>query len=383
MRRLLMVLFTCMLALLPFMMAAGSDDGGEVDEFPEWAYAHVITLEGTLNMRSRPKSNSSVVAKLPNESFVKVLEYGEKWSKVSYGSKTGYVMSSYLEEAPPPTPAPTPVPTPTPIPDEYYAVGPFAFATVETGKGTLNVRNQKREDSRIVAKLPNNSVVHVLERGREWAKVAYGAKVGYVMTHYLTLIEVLPYRSLQPDDESGEVRALKERMRELGYLTRRQVNDKYDDDLVKAFRKLELLNGMPETGIATAELQAFVFHGNVSGNKKGYGATNTDEASGLTVSIFAWTSGYGLLGGDDEGKVEVYIHYAANAFGGTEPYEVAVRWGNATSGETAKNPIRLNWDRNTPDVYLTATATDGAGNNVSVSVKVGIMNILPDPDAID
>jgi len=371
------------LALSPFILAASSADDDEAGDYPEWGYAIVITDKGTLNLRSRAKATSRVVAKLPNESFVKVLEYGHEWSKVAYGAKVGYVMTLYLEEAPPPTPVPTPTPTPTPIPDEYFEVGPFVFATVRTGKGTLNVRSQKREDARVVAKLPDNSTVHVLERGLEWTKVSYGSKVGYVKNSYLTTIETLPYRLLQLGDENGEVRTLKERMRELGYLTRRQINEKYDDDMVKAMCKLELLSGMPETGLATAEMQALIYHGNATKNKKGYGATNTDEAYGLTVSIFAWTSGYTILGGDDRGKVEVYVHYAANTFGGTEPHTVTVRWGNATSGEAARNPIRLNVDHSTSEVVLTATATDDAGNSVSATVKVGIMNVLPDPNAID
>jgi len=350
--------------------------------FPS-GYAQVNTGQGTLNMRSRARDNASVVARLPNNALVQVLEFGEIWSKVTYGAKTGFVLTAYLEEAESPGPEPEPGQEGAEEGegDGGMELGPYAFAKVNTTQGTLNMRSQARDGARVVGRLSNGMLVHVHQRGEKWSRVSYGSRTGYVMSSFLVMLTELPYQHLQPGDTGAAVRALKERMKDLGYLTRRQVNDKFCADTEKALRKLEMLNGMPETGAATPELQAFVFHGSVERSKSGYSASNTHKGSGLTVSIFAWTSGYTLLGGDDDGSVEVIIHYVTNVSGGSEPYTVTVR--NEGPGDSARNPYRINWSPGTPTVYLTATATDDDGNTVSARVRVGIQNVLPDPYAID
>jgi len=372
MRRLLIILLALLLALSSCALA------GEEEHVA--GYALIQTGKGSLNMRSQPKSNAKVVAKLPNKALVQVLEFGPEWSKISYdtksGPKVGYVMTSYLEETDPPPPPEEEEPE-----EEYVDLGPYAFARVNTGKGTLNMRSQPKDGGRVVGRLPNNALVHVHQRGKTWSNVTHLSKTGYVLTSYLVMLQELPYKLLQQGDVSDEVKALKDRMKDLGYLDRRQVTDRFDEATDKALRKLEMLNSMPETGVATPELQAFIFHGSVERSKSGYGASNTDAETGLTVAIFAWTSGYAILGGDDRGSVEVLVHYVANASGGTEPYTLTIR--SEGLGDATRNPFRITWNRQSPAVYLNATATDEDGNSVSVRVKVGILNVLPDPNAID
>ena len=343
-------------------------------------YAEVNTGQGTLNMRSQAKDGASVVARLPNGSLVQVQAFGETWTKVTYGPKTGFVLTAYLEEADPPEPEPEPGEEGAEE-IEGIELGAYAFARVIVEKGTVNLRSQARDGARVVARLSSGMLVHVHQRGEKWSKVSFGNRTGYVMTPYLAMLTELPYQHLRPGDSGDAVRALKDRLKDFGYLTRRQVNNIYCADTEKALRKLEMLNGMPETGVATPELQAFLFHGKVEKSKSGYSASNTHKESGLTVSIFAWTSGYSILGGDDRGTVEVLVHYAVNASGGTEPYTITVR--NEGPGDSSRNPYRINWHPGAPTVYLTATVTDDAGNSVSARVRVGILNVLPDPDAID
>ncbi|MCL2810425.1 MAG: SH3 domain-containing protein [Clostridia bacterium] len=382
MRKLWILLFALLLALSCCAMAAGTIEAADSEEQHVAGYALINTGKGTLNMRSQAKSNAKVVAKLPNKALVQVLEFGPEWSQVTYTAKngpiTGFVMTSFLEETEPPPP---PVEEEEEPEEEYVDLGPYAFARVTTTQGTLNMRNQAKDGARVVARLPNNALVHVHERAKTWSRVTHGSRTGHVLTAYLVMLPELPYELLQPGDTSEEVRTLKGRMRDLGYLTRRQVNDRFDGDTEKALRKLQMLNGMPETGIATPEFQAFLFHSNVEKSKSGYGASNTDADSGLTISIFAWTSGYTILGGENRGSVEVLIHYATNVSGGSEPYAVMVR--SEGLGDATRNPFRITWNPRSPTIYLNATATDEDGNSVSARVKVGILNVLPDPNAID
>ena len=53
---------------------------------------------GKLNMRSKPGTNGSRIAQIPNGDTVTVVEDLGDWSKVEWGGKTGYVMSRFLTE---------------------------------------------------------------------------------------------------------------------------------------------------------------------------------------------------------------------------------------------------------------------------------------------
>lgn len=261
----------------------------------------------------------------------------------------------------------------------------YLFAQVTTKKGTLNMRKQPKSTAKVVAKLPNGSMVQVLEPGEKWSKVAYGAKSGYVMTEFLIDLKELPYPLLQNGDKNADVKTLKKRMYELGYLKHAQVTEKYDDDTEKAIRKFEILNGLPITGIASPELQAFMFWGKVTKSKSGSSATRTDEATGLTVSVFGWTSGYIPVQGTDE--VEVTIHFVTQASGTEGPYTVTVRAADprdeSGTTRTVTGSFKVRWQRGLSAMYLTVVAEDAAGNKVTARLRVGIATLPTHSGATD
>ena len=60
--------------------------------------AAVSTQPGrSLNLRRTASEGNNVIANLKSGTVVKLLNYGANWSKVSYGGKTGYVLSGYLK----------------------------------------------------------------------------------------------------------------------------------------------------------------------------------------------------------------------------------------------------------------------------------------------
>ncbi len=155
--------------------------------------AYVNTQSGSLNMRKEPKSGSTVLLRIPQYAPVTLISKGDTWSQVSYGGKTGYVMTSYLgfgTATPTPSPSPTPagpgdatpVPTATPAPTEI----PGSTAWVNTQSGSLNMRQKAATGSTVVMTIPQYSVVGLLEKGSTWSKVSYGGKTGYVQTGYLS-----------------------------------------------------------------------------------------------------------------------------------------------------------------------------------------------------
>lgn len=68
----------------------------------------VVKVESeTLNMRSEPSLSGNLIMKIPNESVVSIIEYGEKeqyldgalgsWYKINFGGSIGWVWGNYLE----------------------------------------------------------------------------------------------------------------------------------------------------------------------------------------------------------------------------------------------------------------------------------------------
>lgn len=67
------------------------------------------------------------------------------------------------------------------------------------------------------------------------------------------------YRTLRQGDSGDDVYALKERMYYLGYFNTLNMNSTYTETTTERVKQLQKANGLPETGIATPELQEFIF----------------------------------------------------------------------------------------------------------------------------
>ncbi|MEG0049820.1 MAG: SH3 domain-containing protein [Clostridia bacterium] len=59
------------------------------------AYVHANS-GSTVRLRAGASVKAIALANVPLNSAVKVLEQGDKWSKIVYGGKTGYMMSEFL-----------------------------------------------------------------------------------------------------------------------------------------------------------------------------------------------------------------------------------------------------------------------------------------------
>ena len=203
--------------------------------------ARVTTVSGGLNMRMEGKSGSPILTVIPRNAVIDVLSVGDSWCQVSYGGRTGYVMTVFLtlqESTVTPTAAPTAVPTvePTAVPTDEPAVSPSAsptaspektpeptavptpvptaagpqYALVTTASGSLNLRAQPSAIGALVTQIPRFGMVEVLEYGSEWCRLRYNALEGYAMTRYLTLASgtatVVPTPSATPAPSAGTAR---------------------------------------------------------------------------------------------------------------------------------------------------------------------------------
>lgn len=77
----------------------GYCSGAYLSELPSSFTAVVSTQSGSLNVRSGAGTSFSVLTSLPKGTAVTVLSRSGKWSRILWGgTKTGYVMSSYLSK---------------------------------------------------------------------------------------------------------------------------------------------------------------------------------------------------------------------------------------------------------------------------------------------
>ncbi len=162
---------------------------------PTTYQARVTTVSGSLNLRISPQSNAKVLATIPQNMVITVLEKGMTWCQTTYNGYSGYVMTSFLTflngEATPtasPTPTPTPTVTVSPTPTASMIPSTGVQAQVITPSGSLNLRAAANDNAKVLATIPQYGIVDVLLQGMTWCQVAYDGETGFVMTSYLSFL---------------------------------------------------------------------------------------------------------------------------------------------------------------------------------------------------
>lgn len=127
----------------------------------------VITLQNpldSLNLRQQASTASPVLARMPHGTQVNLLEKLGDWSKIQYGTLTGYVMTGYLtiqedgvEETPP----------------AASGIGTATVALSDESQ-TLNLRAAPTTNSSVLARLRHGQTLTVLERYENWTYVQFG-----------------------------------------------------------------------------------------------------------------------------------------------------------------------------------------------------------------
>ena len=138
----------------------------------------VVTLKNpldSLNLRQRPTTASSILARMPHGTQINLLSREGEWSRVQYGTLTGYVMTSYLivqedsvDETPP----------------GVVSRGTATVALSDESQ-TLNLRAAPTTNAAVLSRLRHGQTLTVLERYANWTYVQYGTLSGYVMNDYV------------------------------------------------------------------------------------------------------------------------------------------------------------------------------------------------------
>jgi N-acetylmuramoyl-L-alanine amidase/SH3-like domain-containing protein len=171
---------------------------------------------GNLNMRSGAGTTYSILLTIQKVTTLSVQSVAGTWAKVSYGGKTGYVSTDYLQvvnvappvvpetpvtppvvpETPvtppvvPETPVTPPVVPETPVEPETPTVPEAPKVDIRKTTYNLNLRSGAGTTFSILLTIPSGTELTIESVEGSWAKVSYGGKTGYVSVDYLQAVTV-------------------------------------------------------------------------------------------------------------------------------------------------------------------------------------------------
>lgn len=143
--------------------AATSDQVPLSEKKPGAGY--VNTASSDLRVREAPSTSSKVVASLPKDTIVMIVERCGDFDKVQYDKygHYGYVASQYIRE----------------YDLEYYCV-------THTSSGTVNLRSGRGTSYEVLASIPSGIGLPIMTDVPNWPYVLYGIQFGYVSADYVT-----------------------------------------------------------------------------------------------------------------------------------------------------------------------------------------------------
>ena len=152
--------------------------GGSVDEPVSDARSAIVTLSNpldSLNLRSEPSTTASVLATIAHGTQVTLLEMGSAWSRIQYGTLSGYVSNSFIsiqEDVVDETP-------------QGVVSRGTAVVSLADESQTLNLRAAPTVNSAVLSHLRHGQTLTVLERYERWTYVQMGSLSGYVANDYI------------------------------------------------------------------------------------------------------------------------------------------------------------------------------------------------------
>ncbi|GHU74500.1 hypothetical protein AGMMS49992_16130 [Clostridia bacterium] len=118
---------------------------------------------GNLNLRTGPGTNYKVLDSFAKGTKVTLLKAGKDWDKVSVKGQIGYMFADYLK-----------------------AYEPQHAVVINPNGGTfVNLRSGAGMEFKVLRKVPVNSHVVVLEKGKDWTKVEFDGVKGYMSSYFL------------------------------------------------------------------------------------------------------------------------------------------------------------------------------------------------------
>ena len=155
---------------------------GGYDEIIADAKAAIVTLSNpldSLNLRAQANTTSSVLATMAHGTQVTLLEMGSAWSRVQYGTLSGYVKNEFISVQDE---------TVDEVPEDVVSRGTAVVSLADESQ-TLNLRAAPTVNSAVLSHLRHGQTLTVLERYERWTYVSMGSLSGYVSNDYILFDE--------------------------------------------------------------------------------------------------------------------------------------------------------------------------------------------------
>lgn len=132
----------------------------------------VANVENSLNVREKASTNSTVVGKMKRGSVGTIVQKGAQWTKIKSGTVVGYVSNDYVLSG--------------------TKMENFAKANIKVKEATvttdvLNVREKKSTKAKVLGKVTKGESLNVAEQAKNWTKISYKKKAGYVFNQYIDI----------------------------------------------------------------------------------------------------------------------------------------------------------------------------------------------------
>ena len=119
-----------------------------------------------VNFRKSPSTSGAIIMKIPKGAAVSVTKTSGGWSYVTYKSRTGWVMSSYLKSS------------------YSEATKKVTYLRYTTAK--VNMRKTAAiKTGNVIMLLPKNAAVTVIRNSNGWSYIYYKSRYGWVKSSYL------------------------------------------------------------------------------------------------------------------------------------------------------------------------------------------------------
>ncbi len=236
------------------------------------SYPFTTVTTDNVNMRRSASSSSVVLERIDKGDSITVLGTSGNYYKVSYNDRTGYVLKQYVDVSAATTPLPT-------VAVVEKATG-YPYET--TTKDSVNLREKKSTSSGLIRQIPQGATITILAVSGDYAQVEYKGDTGYCVKDYINIKEIVKatntpaptavpvetsdiyvapsYTIVQKGDTGTAVRALQSALIELGFLSG-EVDGKFGSGTENALKAFQETNEYPVTGMADANLQAFLYEG--------------------------------------------------------------------------------------------------------------------------
>ncbi|TKI54602.1 N-acetylmuramoyl-L-alanine amidase [Brevibacillus antibioticus] len=131
----------------------------------------------SLNVRSEPAPNASIVATVPNGAVVTITDEAYGWAKIRFNQKVGWVAGYYLQKGA--------------VTNASSASSPANTATVKSKQGTvladsLRMRKGPSTSHEIILSLPRGTRVDILQKQGDWVQTRTSSgQTGWVSATYI------------------------------------------------------------------------------------------------------------------------------------------------------------------------------------------------------